>query len=669
MKDTDITGILTDITGRKQAESEISRSREFFRVVLDSMNDAVSIIDVRDFRVIAVNKALLQDLGLKEEDAVGRTCYGLTHHRTEACCPPDDICPLMDTVKTGEHRVEEHVHYTQDNRKIYVEVSTSPIRDEEGHVVQVVHVTRNITERKKAQEELTKAKDEAERANRAKSEFLAHMSHEIRTPMNGVIGMTRFLLDTDLTPEQREYGEIVRRSAESLLKVINDILDYSKIESGKLDMESIVFDVRSVIDETSQILAAKASEKALAFSCRVDPEIPSLLCGDPGRLRQILINLAGNAVKFTKAGSVVIEVGLDGETPTHVTLRFTIHDTGIGIPADKIDLLFQSFSQLDPSTTRKYGGTGLGLAIAKQLVQIMGGDIGVQSIDGNCSTFWFTALFEKVSKDCTEETAGKGKDPSAIGAYAEGMKLRLLVAEDNLINQKVALRTLEKLGYQADAAANGKMALKAWQTDRYDLILMDVQMPEMDGFEATDIIRRQEMGTGRHIPIIAITAHAMKGDREKCLAAGMDDYIAKPIHPKALAEAIKRLFGKQKSRQDFPAPVPLDKKVFDWASALERLDGERDFLKELIGVFMVNVERHMAAIKSALAGGDAETARREAHSLKGAASNIGADLLRDTAYAVELAGKNAEFEKALGLMPKLREDVDRFRSAVSAAGF
>ncbi len=439
-----------------------------------------------------------------------------------------------------------------------------------------IAVVRNITARKASEqrlkddaqeleqknEELEKALTAAREATRMKSRFLANMSHEIRTPMNGVLGMTDFLLGTALSPEQQEYAESIKRSADSLLLLINDILDLSRIEAGKLRLDHVAFSLESTIAETTSIFALQCRAKGLEFRSTIAPDLPQAVVGDPGRLRQVLTNLLANAVKFTERGTVGLRAEVAAEMTDAIRLKFTVHDSGIGIPLGEQERLFDTFTQVDESNTRKYGGTGLGLAISKQLVELLGGEIGLESEPGKGSKFWFVATFGKSTKPVAKAPVRQTPTPRVSAAKSQTgtaqraaaaqtipstaaqssaivTSMRILLAEDNEINQRITLRLLQKLGLAADAVVNGREAVEALERRKYDLVLMDCQMPDMDGFEATAVIRSRE-GASRHQTICALTANAMDGDRERCLAAGMDDYISKPVGLEKLREALDR---------------------------------------------------------------------------------------------------------------------------------
>jgi signal transduction histidine kinase/CheY-like chemotaxis protein len=386
---------------------------------------------------------------------------------------------------------------------------------------------------------LAQAHEQALEASRLKSEFLATMSHEIRTPMNGIVGMADLLAATRLNQEQEEYTDIIRGSADALLIIINDILDLSKIEAGRLELQQGVFSVRRIVEEVVELLATAALARHLELNKLIAPDVPQRCQGDAARLRQVLLNLLGNAIKFTEKGGITLSVrGLaacDGPAQGSGSLRFEIHDTGIGIPQEQISRLFAPFTQVDGSYTRKYGGTGLGLAISKRLVELMGGEIGVESRWGEGSLFWFTVPLTAAAEDKGPEVTPRADsvavtaDPAGAAHVPPGESVGILLVEDNIVNQKVVLRQLQRLGYGATVAVNGREAVNACLHQHYHLILMDCQMPEMDGFEATRLIRAAESSGGAHTPIVAMTANAMAGDRELCLAAGMDDYLAKPL--------------------------------------------------------------------------------------------------------------------------------------------
>ncbi len=451
--------------------------------------------------------------------------------------------PLYRSLNLGETNIAQAIEIERfDGSRGTILSSSAPIRDDQGKITGAVSVILDITERKVMEEELQKAKEAAEEAVRAKSEFLANMSHEIRTPLNAVVGLTGLLLSADLTPEQRDYVETVQSSGNSLLSVINDILDFSKIEGGKMELENQPFDLRNCLKVAADLVRAAALEKGLTLTFTLDERLPVAFKGDVTRLRQVLANLLSNAVKFTDAGMVVVRVTgrpIEMKKPIkEYELHFSIQDTGIGIAKEKVDRLFHSFSQIDSSITRKYGGTGLGLAISRRLVELMGGEIWVDSQPGKGSTFHFTILAEEAMALPTpvDAPAQPKRAASRDGSGPRSRQPRILLAEDNAINQKVAIQMLKRLGYSADVAANGREALQALERQSYDIVLMDVQMPEMDGLEAAGRIRELWPCGPR---IIALTAYALEGDRERCLAAGMDEYISKPIQLEELRRALE----------------------------------------------------------------------------------------------------------------------------------
>ena len=826
---------IRDITEYRVTEQNLIQTKDYLENVLENSPDAIGIVDDHG-RFIKWNGMAAKMFGYTFEEMQGKPAFDFYEDA-------DDLDALLKKLRSeGSVKSHEMRMRRKDGSIVPVELSLSLLQSEEGKPLGSVCVARDlgdqkkllntlkrtneqllkeITERTMMGKALLEAKEEAEALNRelersieranqmavqaeiasiAKSEFLANMSHEIRTPMNGVIGMTSLLLETHLAPDQRDYAELISRSADSLLAVINDILDFSKIEAGKLDLEALDFDLRSSLELTNDVLGIRASDKNLEYICMIEPEVPSLLQGDPGRLCQILNNLIGNAIKFTPEGGVDLRVSLDGEDEDQVTLRFEVSDTGIGIPHGKIGALFSAFTQVDASTTRRFGGTGLGLSISKQLAEKMGGQIGVKSEEGQGSTFWFTAVFRKQSKgseiltqpqedlsdirilvvddstiarrviitllrswhcqydeagnaesalaklrsaaaegnpfriaivdmqmprvdgetlgkmvkedpalsdtslvmltsmgrrgdasrleaigfsayltkpirqsqlhECLQASLGRGTSVEGVGeeriitrhtiAEASRRKIRILVAEDNVVNQKVALKMIETLGYRADAVGNGLEAIRALETAPYDLVLMDVQMPEMDGLEATRIIRKEASTAvhNPHIPIIAVTAHAMEKDRERCIVAGMDDYVSKPIKAGDLAAAVEKwIAGRTQTRKgEKRSEIKKKTRIFDKADLLRRVDGDEVFLAELVGLFLQDITKQLDLLGRALGDSDAALCSRQAHSIKGSSATVGADALQKVASELEMACDNGDMKGAGDLFERLKEE-------------
>ncbi len=530
----DIIGVIEsirDITERKLAEKELRRSREKYHNIFE--NSILGLYQsIPEGRYLSVNPAFARLFGYSSPQEmiacvtdIGQQLYNNPKDRERA---------IKQIIEQGYLEGFELEVQRRDGTKFWVSMNTKIVQDEDG--LHYDGTVEDITKRKRAEDMLRAAKEVAEAATKSKSDFLANMSHEIRTPMNAVIGMTCLLLDEDLTAMQKEYVETIRSSGEALLDIINDILDISKIEGGMMEMEHQPFSLQRCIEESIELGAENAAKKGLEMEYEIEHDIPDVVLGDYARLRQVLVNLIGNAVKFTEKGCISIFVSGRKNDDGSYKIHFAVKDTGIGIPDDKADRLFQLFSQVDASTARRYGGTGLGLAISKKLVQMMNGRIWVESRPGIGSIFHFTIKVHPTQIALADE----GKRASTLTAVTQDQDtpLRILLAEDNPINQRVALHMLAKLGLKGDVASNGQEVLQALESHRYDVILMDVQMPEMDGLETTKAIRKKWPDGPR---IIAMTAAAFKSDREMCIDAGMDDYIRKPVRIDELAAALKLL--------------------------------------------------------------------------------------------------------------------------------
>jgi len=756
--------IAKDITARVTTEFALEEATTIYHSLVESLPINVFRKD-REGRVIFCNQHFCDTLDKPLKEILGCTDYELFSPELADKYCKDDRWVLNSGLPF--HDIEEHPGV--DGEAVYVEVLKAPITDGDGAKVGIQGMFWDVTTRKRAEQALREAKELAESANQAKSDFLANVSHEIRTPLNAIIGMTDLLLDSNIDSGQREYLSMVQQSGESLLGLINDILDFSKIEAGKLELDAISFNLADRFSDTMRTLAVRAHAKDLELLMRVDPELPERLIGDIGRLRQILVNLVSNAIKFTKAGEVQVRVDLKSIQNDMACVLIQVSDTGIGIPEDKQSVIFREFEQADSSTTRQFGGTGLGLAIASRLVGLMGGRLDIRSQVGVGSQFFFELSFPLdqnfIAESSTADLAGLnvlvvddnqtnlsilsellqhwGMRPHVAGDAEKGIQLfrqselekqpisvvlsdvkmsihdglemaawvrseptgidlpiilmtsggrhresdsqrdlnvfaqllkplkasdlretitaalgkrvpvsdpkvsatederpsslSILLAEDNPVNQRLAIGLLEKHGHRVEVVGNGRDCVRRFQESTFDLILMDVQMPEMDGLEATQAIRELEQDTYERIPIIAMTAHAMAGDRDRCLGMGMDDYLPKPIRIQELMQALgENLDDSQIARQGFVVPSQL----VDWKDAHETVGGDRELLLDLIQVFIEERDNMLGQIKQAIESGNPAALRLSAHALKGAMDHLGAKSLASLARKLEVLGES-----------------------------
>ncbi|MBA2340143.1 MAG: PAS domain S-box protein [Pyrinomonadaceae bacterium] len=794
-----------DITERKRAEEALKESERRFRSVAQSANDAIIAADSHG-RIISWNKGARTIFGYTEDEAINRQITLLMPERYREAHQKG----MARHTATGEshvigNTVELH-GLRKDGSEFPLELSLATWKT--GDETFYSSIIRDITERKRIEAELEQARDAALESARLKSEFLANMSHEIRTPMNGVIGMTGLLLDTKLDDEQREFAETIRSSADSLLTIINDILDFSKIEAGKLHFETLDFDLRNTVEMTVELLAERAQSKGIELASLVESNVPTSVRGDAGRLRQVLINLVSNAVKFTETGEVIVRASKESETETHLITRFAIEDTGIGISKEAQRGLFQAFTQADGSTTRKYGGTGLGLAISKQIVELMGGEIGVESVPGEGSTFWFTVRLEKQTdkveaapvapradlhglrvlvvddnatnrKILLHQTVSWGMIPAEAADAASALELlraaaearapyevvlldlqmpamdgfslaraiksdkkiasvrlvlmpsfgqrgdgqaareagiiayltkpvrqsqlfdclttvmsdaldaplasapaklvtrhslneikhsfrsRVLIAEDNPVNQKVAARQVSGLGYRADVVANGLEAVEALSKMPYDIVLMDCQMPEMDGYEAATEIRRRE-GSNKHTVIIAMTANALEGDREKCLAAGMDDYLSKPIRIEELRQMLERWQQNSSvagvtAESNEVSSAPEDSPPVDMEQLQDVAGGDEELMQELVDIYLRQMSGDVERLKAAVEDNAPDVVRRIAHNSTGGSATCGMVSIVAPLRELERMGLEGQLSDATPVVAQIEKKLETIK--------
>ncbi len=604
-----------DYNKRLKVEKEVRESESRMKQFLNALPVGVYIMNDKYVPYYANSRAkeILGEGIMVEEDRDSRQVFTAFIKGTDIPFPREQS-PILRVLQ-GEALVStEDIEMERDGRRFPLRVNATPVLDSEGNITYGISVFEDITEQKLNEAELIRARHLAEESSLLKEVFLANMSHEIRTPMNAIIGFATLMKDTEMSADQKEYITNISTASENLLGIINDILDISKIESGHIVLEKISFDLTKVIGNVNAIMNHKATQSKIGLNCEIDENVPEFVMGDPTRLNQVLLNLTSNAIKFTKAGEVNIRVELVGETDTETTLKFSVKDTGIGIPAIKLDSIFERFSQADSNTTRIYGGTGLGLSICKSLVELQGGTIGVESTLKEGSVFHFILTFPKVKQEAKKE----------IEARMESLKgnhsVRLLLVEDNVLNQKLAMKVLQNFGFKVDLAENGKVAVEKVKANTYDVILMDLQMPEMDGYQATEYIRQK---LKVETPIIAMTAHSLVGEKDKCMFIGMNDYIPKPFVPGVLYDKIVSFSSDPSTSAPDSGKTVLDSDLIDLSYLRELSGGSEEFEKEMIELYLNQTPIELEILNKAIEREDFAGVKATAHKLKSSFSLMG----------------------------------------------
>jgi PAS domain S-box-containing protein len=682
-----VTGI--DITDRYHADQDLLKSEIEFRSIWEASCEPMFLTD-QSGAILKVNAAFAALLATEPGSLQGMNVTGLFHPEQR-----EEVREFHRTIYASgskEHHFERELHFMQGRSGIF-ENSVTRV-DIPGQPLQMLCILRDVTQQRRSALELARAKEAAEAANQeliaanrnleetgrlaremadraealsaAKSEFLANMTHEVRTPLNGILGMTGLALETDLKNDQREYLELVKSSAEALLGLVNDVLDFSKYEVGKLGLDSVEFSLRALVRDVLRPMALRASVSGMVFESVIEDQVPDRFLGDPLRISQILRNLAGNAVKFTNEGKVSVRARAESQAGGKVILCFSVADTGIGIPAEKHRLIFEPFTQADGSTTRKYGGTGLGLSICSGLVELMDGRIWVESAVGQGSTFHFTLTLDLAAAAQANEPAWSNP---TIRDRAK-RPLRILVAEDNSVNQRLAARLLEREGHSVTIAGSGQEALELFESSlrenhQYDLILMDVQMPDLDGLQATARIREKERGVSHRIPIVAMTAQAAESDRLRCLESGMDAYVTKPVHVPELLQMIESVvLGGNYMNANLTSEgssVEVQLQQLDESLALSRVGGDAELLKEVVELFLDDYPSTFEKIKAAIASRNATALEHHAHSLKGSVSTFGANRAFEAAFTLEKQGRSGDLSGAQEGLQQLELALDALR--------